>query len=65
MTRAVVSVLASAGELRACDIHAAVETLLNGAVSASSVKNCLATNSTGADGPFERVGYGRYRLRSY
>jgi hypothetical protein len=59
---AVVIVLASAGELRARDIHAAVEAVLNEDVSPSSVKNCLATYSRTADPMFERVGRGRYRL---
>jgi hypothetical protein len=62
MAEAIVAVLASSGELRARDIHAAVEVLLNEPVSASSVKNCLATHV--ADDPplFERIRRGRYRL---
>jgi len=62
VTSAVVSVLASAGELRARDIHAAVEAVLDENVSPSSVKNCLATYSRTADPMFKRVGRGRYRL---
>ena len=49
-------------ELRARDIRAAVEVLLREVVSPSSVKNCVAINSRGADARFERVGRGRYRL---
>jgi hypothetical protein len=63
MTNAITAVLGSADELRGWDIQAAVEVLLGQAVSPSSVKNCLAVNSRGADGPFERVSWGRYRLR--
>jgi hypothetical protein len=63
MAKAITTVLASAGEeLRARDIHAAVEVLLGQTVTASSVKNCLAVNCRGDDAPFERVGHGRYRL---
>jgi hypothetical protein len=60
--RAIETVLASAGELRARDIHAAVEELLGEEVSPSSVKNCLATYSGGREPSFVRVGRGRYRL---
>ena len=63
MTKAITTVLGSADELRGRDVHAAVELLLGQPVSLSSVKNCLATNSRGADAPFERLGWGRYRLR--
>ena len=63
MTKAITTVLGSADELRGCDIHAAVAILLDQDVSPSSVKNCLAANSRGANAPFERVGWGLYRLR--
>ena len=62
VTSAVVTVLASAGELRARDIHTAVEAVFDENVSPSSVKNCLVTYSRTADPMFERVGRGRYRL---
>jgi hypothetical protein len=52
----------SAGELRARDIHAAVEVVLGEDVSPSSVKNCLARYSASAEPSFVRVGRGRYRL---
>jgi hypothetical protein len=60
--RAIETVLGSAGELRACEIHLAVEQMLGKRVPASSVKNCLAANSRGTAPPFVRVGRGRYRL---
>jgi hypothetical protein len=63
MTNAITTVLGTADELRGRDIHVAVEVVLGQAVSPSSVKNCLAVNSRGADAPFERVGWGLYRLR--
>jgi hypothetical protein len=59
---AIETVLGSAGELHARDIHAAVEAVLGEDVSPSSVKNCLATSSTSADPSFVRVERGRYRL---
>jgi len=62
ITNAVVTVLASAGELRARDIHLAVEALLGEPVSSSSVKNCLASTAIGERHRFERVGRGWYRL---
>jgi hypothetical protein len=61
---AIVAVLASSGELRARDIHAAVEALLDESVSKSSVKNCLTERLVGDQPLFERIGRGRYRLRS-
>ncbi len=64
MTQAVSAVLGSSGELGVQDICGAVEALLNAPVSPSSVKNCLATYSRGYAPSFERVGRGRYRLRS-
>jgi hypothetical protein len=62
MAEAIVAVLASSGELRSRDIHAAVEVLLHGPVSASSVKNCLAKCAAEDPPLFERIGRGRYRL---
>jgi hypothetical protein len=62
MQRAIEAVLANVGEMRARDIHVAVEQLLGREVTASSVKNCLATNATGSDPSFVRVGRGRYKL---
>lgn len=63
MANAITTVLASVDELRGRDIHLAVTSLLGQDVSPSSVKNCLAANSRGAGAPFERVGWGLYRLR--
>lgn len=61
---AATAVLASCeGDMRARDIHAAVEGLLGESVSASSVKDCLTRNAQSGSGLFERVGRGRYRLR--
>ena len=62
MRRAIETVLGSAGEMRACDIHLAVEQMLGQHVTASSVKNCLAANSQGTAPSFVRVRRGRYRL---
>jgi hypothetical protein len=62
MRRAIETVLGSAGEMRACEIHLAVEQMLGQRVTASSVKNCLAANSQGTAPPFVRVGCGRYGL---
>jgi hypothetical protein len=58
---AITAVLASAGEMRTRDIHAAVESLLGEPVSPSSVKNCLVQRH-GTLLLFERAGRGRYRL---
>jgi hypothetical protein len=62
VTDAVVTVLASAGELRMCDVHEAVEVLLGESVPRSTIRNCLAGKSVGEARRFERVGRGRYRL---
>lgn len=63
ISEAIVTVLASSdGELRVRDIHSAVEALIGESVSASSVKDCLATKARGELCLFERVGRGRYRL---
>jgi hypothetical protein len=63
MANAITTVLESVDELRGRDIHLAVTSLLGQDVSPSSVKNCLATNSRGANAPFERVAWGLYRRR--
>jgi hypothetical protein len=62
ITEAVATVLGPAGELRARDVHAAVEALLGEPVSRSSVKNCLSRHSAGQDPRFERLAQGHYRL---
>jgi hypothetical protein len=59
----IVAVLAS-GELRARDIHVAVEALLDESVSKSSVKNCRTERVVGDRPLLDRIGRGRYRLRS-
>lgn len=56
---AVVLVLASAGELRMCDVHEAVGVPLGEPVPRSTIKNCLAQ---GVGRRFERVERRRYRL---
>jgi hypothetical protein len=62
--RAVVKVLAaSGGPLRGAEIHRAVERLLGRPVSKDSVGWCLGTGARGKEPRFERVSYGRYRLR--
>jgi len=54
--------LAEAEEpLGAREVRASVERVLEGAVSLSSVKNCLARHSIGDVALFERVARGRYR----
>jgi hypothetical protein len=58
MRRAIETVLGSAGEMRARDVHLAVQQVLGEAVTPSSVKNCLAANSRGTAAPFVRVGAG-------
>lgn len=60
--RAIETLLGTAGAMRACDIHVAVEQMLGQDVTTSSVKNCLAANSQGPAPSFVRVGRGRYRL---
>ena len=62
---AIVAVLRDADEhgLRVRDIHTAVEDLLRQPVPSSSVKNCLAVKSRGADAAFQRISRGCYRLR--
>lgn len=62
VSAAVATVLGPAGELRMCDVHAAVEALLGGSVPRSTIKNCLAGESVGESRRFERVGRGKYRL---
>jgi hypothetical protein len=61
--RAIKQVLTEApGPMRARDIHAAVEDLLNRSVPSSSVKCWLATNVQGERPQLVRLGRGRYRL---
>jgi predicted transcriptional regulator of viral defense system len=56
-------VLAEAdAELRYIEIYEAVQTLLEGSVARSSVKNALASERTRKHPRFERVGHGRYRI---
>jgi hypothetical protein len=62
LAAAITHVLQSGGELAAGDIQVAVEQLLGDAVHPSTVKNCLARSARRADGPFQRVSRGRYRL---
>jgi hypothetical protein len=65
VTDAVVHVLSQAGsEMRYVDVHRAVEELLDGPVARSSVKNALVKGCSRRQPRFERVGRGRYRLRS-
>jgi hypothetical protein len=47
------------GEARTSDIYKGVEKRLGGTVARSSVRSHLRL----ADGTFERIGHGRYRLR--
>jgi hypothetical protein len=62
--RAVVRVLAATDAvMRGADIHRAVERLLEHPVSKDSVSWCLASGVRGKEPRFERVAYGRYRLR--
>jgi hypothetical protein len=62
ITVAVATVLGSAGEMQARDVHRAIECLRGESVSVSSVKNCLARKPVGTASQFERVSRGRYRL---
>ena len=63
VVKAIVNVLADRGEpMRAKEIHAAVETLLGGPVSWSSVKQALATHVDGPSPRFVRIARGRYML---
>ena len=59
---AVTSVMATGLPLRVEDIHEAVEIQLGEPVSRSSIKNCLAKNTSGRDGEFVRVKRGWYLL---
>jgi predicted transcriptional regulator len=52
----------AAGPMRACDIHAAVEDLLDRSVPVSSVKNWLARQALGEKPRLVRLDRGRYRL---
>jgi hypothetical protein len=48
--------------LHAREIHAAAQIVLGGPVKRTTVKATLATNASGARPPFERTGYGLYRM---
>jgi hypothetical protein len=62
---AVLEVLAAAPEgLRIIEVHAAVEGLLDSPVSPSSVKNYLSRGCLRRQSTVERVGHGRYRVRT-
>jgi hypothetical protein len=61
---AIVAVLASAGELRASDVHASVQAIVGEQIPASSVKNWLARSARGEDAAVERTRRGLYRLRT-
>jgi hypothetical protein len=59
----VAQVLADRAEpMRATDIHAAVEALLDETVCWGSVKNALVNNITGPSRRFVRIARGRYVL---
>jgi hypothetical protein len=59
----VTDVLKTAREpMRARAIHHAAEKLAGEPVSWSSVRNCLASGSSGKNPRFERLGYGQYRV---
>jgi hypothetical protein len=61
--KAIEQVLAEApGPMRARDIHAAVEDLLNRSIPASTVKCWLAKSTQGEHPRLVRLGRGRYRL---
>jgi hypothetical protein len=61
--KAVAQVLADQDEpMRAKDIHAAVEALLDERVSWSSIKGALADHASGSSCRFVRVSRGRYVL---
>lgn len=61
--KAIVRVLADQEEpMRAKDVHAAVEALLNEPVAWSSIKGALAANVSGASPRFVRIARGRYVL---
>jgi hypothetical protein len=62
---AVTQALELAGEpLPVGDIHAAVQELLGGAVSYSSVKRTLSAHARDSSGRFRRIRHGRYELRN-
>jgi hypothetical protein len=48
--------------MRAREIHAAVEQLLEGPVSQSSVKEALSAHARCGNPRFRRIGYGLYEL---
>jgi hypothetical protein len=50
--------------LRMMDIASAVAARLGEPVPPSTIKSCLSREALGTSGAFERLGRGRYRLRS-
>lgn len=63
--QAVVKVLAASPDpMHAAKVHAAVEHLLSMPVSRDSVNSCLSVGARSPGGQFERLGRGRYRLRT-
>jgi hypothetical protein len=56
---AIAAVLADKSSMRFLEIQAAVERVLKGRVAPSTVKTCLARSPE-----FEKIGFGRYRLRN-
>jgi len=62
---AVIAVLTEKPEgMRVRDIAAAVAARLDGPVAAASIKSCLWLHAQGDGSRFERLGQGRYRLRT-
>jgi hypothetical protein len=62
---AVLEVLTAAPtDLRVIEVHASVERLLDSSVSRSSVKNYLSRAAYRRHSAIERVGRGRYRVRT-
>jgi hypothetical protein len=63
--KAIAAVLADQREgIRVRDIAEAVTALLGEQIPLSSVKSCLWREAQSSTGRFERIGRGRYRLRS-
>lgn len=59
---AITQILENGAELATGEIQLAIERLLGDTVHPSTVKNCLARSAERADGRFQRVSRGRYRL---
>jgi len=60
----VVAVLAASSHaLRPQDVIDQAERLHGHQVPPSSIRNCLRQSARRIEGPIERIGYGRYRLR--